>query len=207
MVSVFACGALGFIGGALTRREAHPSGPVVSASPTPAAIVTITPKPTRSPPQIQTPVPTPAGTPTLPPTPIHGVVPPGEIIEANRMAFLVRGVERPADDLVERANDFNPPAERGKEYVFVDLSITCLRDQGDVCLVSPLLNFKLIGSREAYAPQIFLLDLPRLLEGGEIEGGTKTSGRLAFVVDDDETDMNLMYETLMGTDRVFLALP
>jgi len=207
MVSLVVCAALGLIGGALTRPSPPPSDPLPRMTPTLAPIVTITPKPTATRSRMQTPVPTAVITPTLPPTPIHGVVPPGELVEANRMAFVVRGVERPADDLVEGANDFNPPADRGKEYLLVDVSITCLKDPADVCLVSPLINFKLVGSREAYAPQILLLDVPRLLEGGEIEGGTKASGRLAFVVDDDETEMNLLYQTVMGTDQVFLALP
>ena len=208
-VSVLACAALGLIGGALTRPTVSPAEVPAEASPTTAAIVTITPrpKPTATSFRIQTSVPTPFLTPTLPPTPIHGVVPPGEVIESSRMAFVVRGVERPADDVIERANDFNPPPERGGEYVLIDISITCLKDPAEVCLVSPLINFKLIGSRVAYAPQILLLDVPHLLEGGEIQGGATASGKLAFAVDQEETALTLFYQTIMGTDQVFLALP
>ncbi len=208
-VSVLACAALGLIGGALTRPTVTPADAPARASPTPPAIVTITPrpKPTATSFRIQTSVPTPFLTPTLPPTPIHGVVLPGDIIEANRMAFVVRGIERPADELVAQANDFNPPPEPDEEYVLVDISITCLRDPSEVCLLSPLINFKLIGSRVAYAPQILLLDVPHLLEGGEIQGGATTSGKLAFAIDEEETDLTLFYQTIMGTDQVFLALP
>lgn len=209
LASVLACGALGLIGGAVTRPTVSPAEVSAEASPTTPAVVTITPrpKPTATSFRIQTSVPTPFLTPTLPPTPIHGVVPPGEVIESNRMAFVVRGFERPADDVIERANDFNPPPDRGEEYVLVDISITCLKDAPDVCLVSPLINFKLIGSRVAYAPRILLLDVPHLLEGGEIQGGATACGKLPFAVDEEEADLTLFYHTIMGTDQVFLALP
>jgi hypothetical protein len=50
------------------------------------------------------------------------------------------------------------------------------------------------------------MDVPGLLEGGEIAAGGSVSGAMAFVIDQDETDLVLMYQNLMGTERAFLAV-
>jgi hypothetical protein len=135
-------------------------------------------------------------------------VPSGEAAYVNDMGVVVENTTRPADEIVVSANTFNVPPDPGEEYVLVHLSIRCTREETAApCLFSPLINFKLIGAETAYSPRILLMDVPGLLEGGEVRGGATVSGALAFVVNQDETDLTLMYETILGRDRAFLAVP
>lgn len=200
LLCVFLCGMAGFTGGLLSRSGPQPSPLTVEPAPSRQTTPAHTVEPTSSP--------TVVPTSTTPPTPAHGGVPPGEVAEVNEMGIVVEGTTRPADEIVLGANDLNVPPEPGSEYIFVHVSITCFRNQtDDPCIVSPLLNFKLIGSDVAYTPEILLFDVPGLLEGGEISGNTTVSGAMAFEISQNESDMLLMYETIIGSDRAFLAVP
>ncbi len=203
---ILSCTAGGLLGGWVAR---HASPPYIDPTSVPTAVPTSTAESSLSLTPWLTMVPEPEPTPTIPPTPIGGPVPPGEVAEAyaSRMTMAVSGAIRPADEIVARASDFNPRPEQGEEYILVELSITCLRQESEVCLYSPLINFKLLGAGVSYEPCIFLMDVPGLLEGGELRGGATVSGALAFVINQDETDLVLVYQNLMGTEWVFLAVP
>ncbi len=148
--------------------------------------------------------PTVTATPTLPP---FDPVAPGEEGWANGMAMRVEGLTRPADAIVKRGSTLNPSPDPGQEYIFVELAITCERSEGETCLYSPLINFKLLGEEMRYTPQIFLTNVPGLLEGGELAASERVSGDLVFVIDQDETDLVLMYQNILATERAFLAVP
>lgn len=207
LAGVIFCTSTGLLGGFLLGREAaRPRAPtperVTAVVETAVPLATPTPSPTPEPsPPVA--LPTVTATPTLPP---FEPVAPGEEDWANGMTMRVEGLTRPADAIVERSSSFNPPPDPGHEYVLVELAITCERSEGETCLYSPLINFDLLGDAARYTPQIFLMDVPGLLEGGEIAAGGSVSGAMAFVIDQDETDLVLMYQNLMGTERAFLAV-
>ena len=193
------CGVTAFVAGWVMRPELASLGPGAGTTP-------LTPSPSRA--VEPTSSPTPYSTPTVPPTPVQGSVPPGDVAYVNDMAIVLEDATRPADEIVMNANTLNVTPDPGEEYVLVHISITCPREEtADPCIFSPLLNFRLIGADSAYSPKILLMDVPGLLEGGEVRGGATVSGALAFVVKQDETDLTLMYETILGRERAFLAVP
>lgn len=208
------CTSTGLLAGFLLGREAtQPQAPppvrVTAVVETAAPLTTPSPSPTLA--SEATPEPSPTfALPTVTPTstlPPFEPVAPGEEGWANGMAMRVEGLTRPADAIVERSNSFNPSPGPGQEYIFVELAITCEKSEGETCLYSPLINFDLLGDAARYVPQVIMLDVPGLLEGGEIAAGERVSGDLVFVIDQDETDLVLMYQNILATERAFLAVP
>lgn len=207
LLCVLVCVVCGSISGALFRFHHPRFRPVVEWPPAPERTPFPTIEPTVGLTAPPTCAPTPAATSTPISVPLEGVVPPGELIEANEMTLAVQGSTRPADDIVASASQFNPTPEPGNEYIIIETFIKCLKSESETCLISPLIHFRLIGSGTEYPPKILLLHVPGLMEGGEFQGGTTMSGGLAFEIDRDETDLTLMYETILGTERAFLAVP
>ena len=207
LLCVLVCVPCGLISGAWFRFH-HPHFPTFAEWP---LAPERTPFPTIQPTVRLTAPPTHAPTPAARSTPIsiplEGIVPPGELIEANEMTLAVQGATRPADKIVASASQFNPAPQPGNEYIIIETFIRCLKSESETCLISPLIHFRLVGSGREYPPEILLLHINGLMEGGEFQGGTTMSGGLAFEIDEDETDLTLMYETLLGTERAFLAVP
>lgn len=208
LLGVLLCTVSGSVAGVLMRSDRESPGTAFEPPSTPEPSFT-----TRVPPTVRptapraTRVPEATSTATPPSTPRWGVVPPGEVVVAGWISLKVQGLTRPADRIVASANQFNPVAEPGNEYVLIETSITCLKSESEPCFVSPLINFRLIGAATEYTPEILLLDVPGLLEGGELQGGSTSTGDLAFEIDSEETHLTLMYETILGADRTFLAVP
>lgn len=136
-------------------------------------------------------------------------IPPGEIGQSRDFTLRVIDIERPADDTIQQGNQFNSEAEPGNEFLLVNLEVQCTLDSSETCMFTPSLDFEVFGSsgiiREV---EIFIVGVPNMLEQSEFFGGATVSGRLAFEIGQDETDLILKFEPGFGfAAPVFLALP
>jgi hypothetical protein len=134
--------------------------------------------------------------------------PPGSEVTIDDMTFVVEDAVRPADDIVAAGNEFNSPPEEGNEYVMVTLSVTCEKSEDETCNIGPMLDLSVIGSEGVAHDSAWAISgVDGQLESTEFYGGSTTSGKLFFEVGQDETDLVLRYESLLGTSKAFLALP
>jgi hypothetical protein len=123
----------------------------------------------------------------------------GYEVTIDNMTFKVTEVVRPADTIIKQGNSFNSDAGEGKEYVLVQLNITCNKNSDEKCNVIGL-EFSLVGSSgQTYDPEILISGVNGMLETGDFYGGATKSGYLAFIVSKDETNNVLIYESLLGS--------
>jgi hypothetical protein len=88
------------------------------------------------------------------------------------------------------------------------MTITCEKASDDTCNVGPILDLALIGSAGvSHNPEWFISGVDGMLEQTEFYGGAKVSGSLFFIVGQDEADLVLRYEPLLGLSKAFMALP
>jgi hypothetical protein len=140
----------------------------------------------------------------------------------ENMIFVVKGITRPATDIVMGADEavtqpeaglefmagasetMGPPT--GQEYVMVELEITCDGTFDQRCALDTF-NFKLVGIKGIVSNiEWGLGDIPDLIENTEFFGGTVISGNVLFIIDEDETDLVLFYDPRFDFP-LFLAVP
>mgnify|MGYP001114712265 CR=1 FL=1 len=134
--------------------------------------------------------------------------PPGSEVTIDEMTLVIDDAARPADDIVAEGNQFNSPPEEGSEYVMVDLSVTCEKGEDETCSIGPMLDLSIIGSQGVtHDSEWAISGVDGQLESTEFYGGSTVSGKLFFEVGQDETDLVLRYESLLGTSKAFMAVP
>lgn len=145
--------------------------------------------------------------PTMPPigTSRNNPAPVGSEVSSEGMSFLVLSSTRPATDIVMEGNMFNTEPEEGQEYIFVELQVTCLKPSDQQCNFY-LTNFTLVGSSGiGRDSKLFLSGVDGLLETSDFYGGASISGQIAFIVDQNETDLILVHDPFLG-DVFYLAI-
>jgi hypothetical protein len=126
---------------------------------------------------------------------VANAYPVGTVVYVEDMTFEITGITRPADDIVATANVFNTAARDGQEYLFVNLNVTCELPSEESCQFS-LLNFSIVESDgSAYDAELFVADVPDMLEDQAFAGGEVLAGNLAFIIHQAESDPVLMYES------------
>ena len=132
--------------------------------------------------------------------------PAGSEIIADDMAFVVTGNVRPATDIVIAGNQFNEIPEDGKEYVLVEVQITCKLSSDESCSLFSS-SFKLLGNAGIqYDADIFIAGVVGLLEfSNEFYGGATVGGYIPFVVGTHESDLLLVYDQMFGS-TFYLAI-
>lgn len=218
-VLAVACCGLSAIGAILSPRNPSAStatragSEASSTGATPVVAVTIN-QPAQAapvatePPPTETPVP-----PTATPVPLgsskDNPAPIGTMFTAKEFQIVVNRVVRPADQVVAQGNMFNTKAEKGDEYVQVEVSITCLADAKSKCNVSPF-NFKLYSSKGiVHDAEFVLAGVEGMLESTEFFGGaTIESKSLFFLVGEDETNVVMEFEAgLIFRESAYFAIP
>lgn len=133
--------------------------------------------------------------------------PVGSKVEADDMKFSVLGSTRPATDIIMAGNMFNTEPEEGQEYILVELSVTCMKSTDGKCSISTF-SLSLLGSKGVSRDaEWFVSGVDGLLEGSEFYGGATVTGMVPFIVDQDETDILIVYEPLLFGDTFYLAIP
>lgn len=132
-------------------------------------------------------------------------VPVGSEVTAGSYKLQVMTATRPATDLVMAANMFNTEPDTGKEYVLVEVAVTCGTDE---CSVSPL-DFQMIGSAGIiYEAELFVTGVDNTLEVTEFLNGATVIGKLFFIVQQGETGLILKYDQLFDfQSEIYLAVP
>jgi hypothetical protein len=134
--------------------------------------------------------------------------PSGSEVTIGDLTLSVEDATRPANDVVAEGNPFNPTPEPGNEFIRVTISATCEKAEDETCSVGPAWNLALIGSAGVtHDPMWAVSGVEGQLQQSEFYGGATVSGSLFFEVGEDETDLVLRYETILGTNQAFLALP
>ena len=131
----------------------------------------------------------------------------GAEVTINDMTMQVLNLTRPADDIIAAGNMFNSEADEGNEYIIVSLSVTCDKGTDDTCSFSVLSDFTLTGSSGSVRDAEWMISgVDSLFEETEFYGGATVEGGLAFQVDQEETDLILIYEPLFATSKAYLAV-
>lgn len=154
----------------------------------------------------------PTNTPTTRPTPTAELgtrrdnpAPAGSTVTTDDMEFTVISILRPADSIVKAGNMFNTEPDPGKEYIFVEMAIKCMKKSTESCSISTF-NFKMVGSLGIqYDAEWFLTGVKGLLEDTDFYGGTQLKGNLAFIVGVDEKELLVIYEPYWK-DPIYLAI-
>jgi hypothetical protein len=117
--------------------------------------------------------------------------------------MVISGTVRPADTIIRRANQFNSRPEAGKEYIEVDLELTCNRDADDKCSIFAS-SLKAVGADgNIIDPEIFISGIDELLDSGEFFGGSTKIGKTFYIVPKDDTSVVLFYDPFLGNDIYF----
>ena len=86
------------------------------------------------------------------------------------------------------------------------LEVTCNKGGDDTCSLSPTWEIELVGERGiAQDPEMFTAGI-ETLGNVEIYGGATQSGALVFQCAQGEGGLVLVYEELIGLDKVYLAV-
>jgi len=132
--------------------------------------------------------------------------PAGSEVVMDDMAFQIVSIVRPADSIVASGNMFNSTPEPAKEYLFVEVQVTCKKTTDEKCSINPVFSMNALGSKGVeYDPEFFLSGVDNLLEGTEFYGNAVVTGYVPFIVSKDETDFVLVYDPLLG-ERFYLAI-
>jgi hypothetical protein len=147
--------------------------------------------------------------PTIKPTSIHyqtsrtKAVPLGAKASVGVFDLLITGLIRPATEKVLAASSANPSPEEGMEYVLVDLVEVCKPPVHQECFIR-VSDMRLIGSSGIERRPKHIIGEPFLLPNRHIFGGDTAYGYVAFVVDQDETDLVFFFES-DSKETVYLA--
>ena len=130
----------------------------------------------------------------------------GSEVESDFMKFVILGSTRPADDIVLSADMFNIKPEKGQEYLFIQVQITCTKSSDQDCSLS-LSELKAVGSLGIeYDVQWLITGVDGLLEGTDFYGGTTISGNLPFIIQSTDTNILFKYEPFFG-QSFYMSIP
>ncbi len=133
--------------------------------------------------------------------------PVGAEVTIDDMTMKIIEVTRPADDIVAAGNMFNATPEPGNEYIMVTISGVCNKSSDVTCQLNSYFDFKLTGSSGSVRdPEMVVAGVAGLLEDAEFFGGATVTGGMIFEVAQDETDLILIYEPLLGMSKAYLAV-
>jgi hypothetical protein len=117
----------------------------------------------------------------------------GEEKEVGDLAITVLGVRRPADDLVQGAQNFDALSD-GEEYIMVSMKIRCLSAQ-TACPLNEI-DFGIQSAMaEAYPPQHpgNYPEVDGLIKGGSINPQDTISGGMLFTIPRADGNLLLFY--------------
>lgn len=113
-------------------------------------------------------------------------------------SLQINGFVKPADNIIRGFNMFNDRPGPGQVYVLLDVTVTC-HETSDRC-ESNYFEYELVGDRGV------VYDNPPVVVDDELSinlfGGGSQSGRLAFLIRDDDTNLRLLYRPNMFEDEV-----
>lgn len=129
-------------------------------------------------PQAPTSMPQPSPTPIVGdsrdnPAPVRTGVIVGEFVVG------VNEVQRPADDVVKAGNPFNTKAESGQEYALVVVTVGCLRDSSEKCMITPF-QFEVIGADGIVREPALIAGVEGELGMTEFYGGARLEQKKIF---------------------------
>jgi len=131
--------------------------------------------------------------------------PPGSEGSVEGMTIVVRYLTRPANDIVAASSDFALPPSPGKEYILVELEITCEGSYDERCLFE-VYNLKIVGDEGVLSYFDWgVAEIEGLLDDTEFFGEAVLSGTALFTIDQDETGLILLYDSYYD-HPLFLAL-
>ncbi len=131
--------------------------------------------------------------------------PPGSEVSLDDITLLIGEVVRPADTIIEEANEFNSDPDAGNEYLMLDFSATCKKPSDESCNFN-LFSVSIVGSSGiTHNPEIMMAGIDNEFEDGEFFGGATRSGWIIFEIGQDETDLVLIYDEFLG-DVVYMAV-
>jgi hypothetical protein len=131
---------------------------------------------------------------------------PGSEGSVEGMTIVVTDVTRPANDIVAASSDFALPPSPGKEYILVELEITCEGSYDERCLFE-VYNLKIVGDTGVISYFDWgVAEIEGLLDDAEFFGEAVLSGTALFTIDRDETGLILLYDSYYD-HPLFLALP
>jgi len=128
--------------------------------------------------------PQPTATPRPSPTPIVGdsrdnPAPVRTGVVVGEFFVGVNGVQRPADAVVEAGNPFNAKAESGQEYALVVVTVGCLRDSSEKCMIAPF-QFEVIGADGIVREPALVVGVEGELGMTEFYGGARLEQKKIF---------------------------
>lgn len=106
----------------------------------------------------------------------------------------INSIIRPASDIIQRENYFNDRPGLGQEYVLVNVTIRCAQTS-ERCETG-YLDFELVGDNGVVS-DLPLIVVPDELQMVSLFGGGEQSGNLAFLIQSDDTNLNLLYRANM----------
>jgi hypothetical protein len=113
------------------------------------------------------------------------------------MEMAVLNVVRPANDLVQQANQFNETPEPGREYIQVEIGYACKKSSDVTCLFSgPSLS--LVGRDGNILNRSFVGIEGELSIADELFGGARKTAQVVYIVMSDDSELVLYYESLFG---------
>ena len=178
LISILACGTNGVVVSTPTARQRGAPGvpPVASTEPA-AEMVTSRSNP----------------------------APVGSTVLADDMQFVVTGIVRPADALVNKGNPYNDAPGAGNEYMFVTISVVCKSSTDDQCKLHTY-NLHSLGADGILKDDAVVSGVDGLLDDTTFYGGAKVSGNVPFIVTKGDANILFVYQTSSG-DAFYLALP
>jgi hypothetical protein len=123
--------------------------------------------------------------------------PVGSEVIADDMKFMVKSIVRPADQKVAEGNMFNATPEANKEYMFVEIQVTCTKTPDEKCTFSSY-DVKALGSSGVLLEnEMFMAGVSGLIESKEFFGGATMSGFVPFIVDKGDSPL-LVYDPMFS---------
>jgi hypothetical protein len=113
-------------------------------------------------------------------------------------ALQVTGLIRPANVIIQNENMFNDRPGPNQEYVVVDVRVECYA-VSDLCETN-YLDYSLVGDENVIYETPFVV-FDDELEASLFAGGS-TTGRLAFLIRADDTNLRLIYRENMFSERM-----
>jgi hypothetical protein len=131
--------------------------------------------------------------------------PTGSVVLADAIEFEVTGYTRPATSIVADAHPWNRKVESSEEYIFVHLTISCTKPAEEKCVLF-LVNLKLVGSSGVERDVIWgIANVDNIIEQTDLYGGSSISKLVPYIINQDETDLILVYQPPFG-DKFYLSI-
>jgi hypothetical protein len=122
------------------------------------------------------------------------------------MAFIITGVQRPADQIVAAGNMFNTKPEATQEYLMIEARSTCLLDPSKKCSFNTM-ELKAVGSDgNVINSQFVVSGVPGQFDSGETFGGSAKAGRLFFMVPKGDPGVVIFYEPMFFGSPTFFSI-